>query len=69
MRSVVPLPDELLDGALTLSTLLLAAGLAALGLGVRLGSVARVGVRPLLLGLGAWFTAATTALGLIVTIG
>lgn len=65
LRSLVDLPRELLDGALHLSTALLAAGLVALGLGVRLAPLRRAGLRPLALALAAAVIAATVALGLV----
>jgi uncharacterized integral membrane protein (TIGR00698 family) len=46
VRSGVHVPPEVLDAALAAPTVLLAAGLAALGLGVRVGSLRCAGARP-----------------------
>lgn len=69
LRSAAPLPTPLLDVAATASTILLAAGLAALGLGVRAGALRAEGLRPLVLGIAAWATAAVTALALVLLVG
>jgi uncharacterized integral membrane protein (TIGR00698 family) len=62
LRSMLPLPDALLDGARVVSTALLAAALVALGLQLRPGEVRRAGARPL--ALGAVATAAALITGL-----
>jgi uncharacterized membrane protein YadS len=67
-RSLVAIPDAALDAAAAVSTVLLAAGLAALGLAVRPRALAGAGVRPLLLGLAAWGVAAATALAVAVAL-
>lgn len=69
LRTLVPLPDAALHAASTAATLLLAAGLAGLGLQVRLGALRAAGGRPLALGLAAWAAAAATALALVVALG
>lgn len=69
VRTVLHLPPAVLDVAGVASTVLLAAGLAALGLGVRIQALRSAGVRPLLLGLTAWAVAASTALGLVLLVG
>jgi uncharacterized integral membrane protein (TIGR00698 family) len=69
VRSVFPLPDAVLHVATVAATVLLAAGLAALGLGVRVQALRAAGMRPLALGVAAWAIAATTALGLLVALG
>lgn len=49
LRSTGLVPDAVLATAKTLQTVLLTAAMFALGAGVRLGTIAKVGVRPLLL--------------------
>lgn len=68
VRSALPLPVGLLQAATVASTLLLASGLAALGLGVRVAALRAAGLRPLLLGLAAWGVAALTALGITLAV-
>jgi uncharacterized integral membrane protein (TIGR00698 family) len=69
IRSLLPVPAAALDAAGVLSTVLLAGGLAALGMGIRPRALHGAGARPLLLGLAAWGIAATTALALVLAIG
>jgi uncharacterized membrane protein YadS len=69
VRSVVHLPAPVLDGAAMLSTVLLAAALAGLGLGIDHRTLRGAGLRPLLLGLAAWLIAAATAFGLVRALG
>ncbi|WP_286967729.1 MULTISPECIES: YeiH family protein [Arsenicicoccus] len=59
VRSFLPLPAPVLDGARQLQTVLLTAAMFALGCGVRLGLVRQVGVRPFVL---AALSTATVAL-------
>jgi uncharacterized integral membrane protein (TIGR00698 family) len=66
VRSITDLPEGLLDGAAVVSTVLLAGGLAALGLGIRPRALWAAGLRPLLLGVAASLVAAATALGLVL---
>jgi uncharacterized integral membrane protein (TIGR00698 family) len=66
VRSVVAVPQVVLHASTVASTTLLAAGLAALGLGIRTQALRAAGLRPLVLGVAAWAIAAATALGLIV---
>ena len=58
----VPLPHGMLAGAKTLETALLAAAMFALGCGVRVAALRRVGVRPLLLAALATVWVATIGL-------
>lgn len=64
LRSVVALPDPILDAAVATSTCLLAAGLASVGLGIRVGPLREAGIRPFVLGLAASGVAGASALGL-----
>jgi uncharacterized membrane protein YadS len=66
VRSLVAVPGALLDASTVASTTLLAAGLAALGLGIRTQALRAAGMRPFVLGVAAWAIAAATALGLLV---
>lgn len=50
LRSVVPMPAAVLDGAHLLQTILLAAAMFALGCGVHISLLRRVGGRPVVLG-------------------
>ncbi len=68
VRSVVPLPDGFLDAARIAATVLLAAGLAGLGLGIRPAAVRAAGLRPLALGLVACVAVLTSGLGLVVVL-
>ncbi|MGC5048406.1 YeiH family protein [Micrococcus porci] len=61
LRATGWLPGGVLDAAAVLQQVLLAAAMAALGLGVRLRSIAAVGPRPLVLGAGS--TAVALAAG------
>lgn len=63
VRSAVPLPDVVLAGGKAVQTILLAAAMFALGTGVRLEMLRRVGSRPILLGLLSTVLVATIALG------
>jgi uncharacterized integral membrane protein (TIGR00698 family) len=69
LRSVLDLPGGMLDAAGEASTLLLGAGLAALGLGLRPGPLRAAGGRPLVLGVAAAGTASATALALTMLLG
>ena len=68
VRTVVPLPDELLDAAAIASLLLLAAGMGALGLQIRPRSLVAGGARPLLLAAAASSCALLTGLALVVVL-
>ena len=68
VRSVAPVPDQLLVAATALSTSLLAAGLAALGLQIHVGALRAAGWRPLAVGLAAWLTAAIVGLLLVFVV-
>lgn len=65
VSSLVPFPTVLIDAGTTLSGVLLAAGLAALGLGIAPSALRAAGATPLILGLGASAVAIVTSLGLI----
>jgi uncharacterized membrane protein YadS len=69
VRAALPLPGAFLEAAELLSTALLAAGLAGLGLRIRLGALRAAGPRPLMLGLLSWLVAAAVALALLVLLG
>jgi uncharacterized integral membrane protein (TIGR00698 family) len=69
VRSLLPVPAVALDAGGVVSTVLLAGGPAALGMGVRPRALHGAGARPLLLGLAAWGIAATTALALVLAVG
>ena len=58
VRTTGVLNDSTLDGAATLEKIVLTAALVALGLGVRIDRMRRLGGRPLLVGLLAWFLVA-----------
>jgi uncharacterized integral membrane protein (TIGR00698 family) len=64
VRSVVRLPTAVLTGAGTVQTVLLGAAMFALGTGVRLELLRRVGVRPIVL--GVWVAAIAT-IGVLLT--
>lgn len=68
IRSVAPLADVALDVANTVTTLLLAAGMFGLGLGLRLGDLWPVPVRVLLLAACSSAIALGTSLALIVVL-
>lgn len=65
LRTWVPLPEELLAGADTAQTWLLAAALFALGTGVRLRALVTTGWRALVVALGSWFAIAAMALAAV----
>lgn len=67
-RSLLPLPDSLVEGARLASTILLAAALVALGMNVRLRALRTAGARPLLLGALATLVASATALALVLVL-
>jgi len=62
LRTTLPLSPGFLDTAKWIETLLLAAGLFALGCGVSIGRLRRLGGRPLVLGLASWALIAVVAL-------
>jgi uncharacterized integral membrane protein (TIGR00698 family) len=67
-RSMLPLPAELLDAVGVVTSVLLAAGLAGLGLGVSPAALRAAGARPLALGLAASLAAGgTSLLGVLMT--
>ena len=70
VRSVVPLPDGVLEVADVLQTALLATALFALGTGIRFAELARTGWKALIVGLGSWvFIAALSVVAVWVTTG
>lgn len=70
LRSLGVVPDGALSGIAHAKDVLLAAGLFALGTGVRIARLRRVGPRPFLLGLGSWVViAAVSYAGVLLTAG
>jgi uncharacterized integral membrane protein (TIGR00698 family) len=61
LRSTGVLPSGVLRSAKTVESLLFAAALVALGIGVRFDRLRRLGVRPLLLGLLSWALVASVS--------
>jgi uncharacterized integral membrane protein (TIGR00698 family) len=68
VRSVVSLPHAVLDAAAGASLILLAAGLAGLGLQIRPRSLVAGGARPLILALAATACALATGLALVAAL-
>lgn len=68
LRSVLDVTDPVADTVRTLSMVLLAAGLAGMGLQIVVSDLAGSGARPLLLGLAAWLVASCTALALALVL-
>lgn len=68
LRSIVPLPDIALDVATALTTLLLAAGMFGLGLGLRLRDLWPIPARLLLLASASTAVALGTSLTLIIAL-
>ncbi|MET0458029.1 MAG: putative sulfate exporter family transporter, partial [Ilumatobacteraceae bacterium] len=64
LRSTGLVPAAALDGIKQVQIVLLAAGLFALGSGVRIAKLRTVGPRPFVLGLGSW-----VVIGLVSYIG
>jgi uncharacterized integral membrane protein (TIGR00698 family) len=63
VRSFVPLPDAVFAGGKAIQTILLAAAMFALGTGVRVDLLRRVGARPIVLGLLSTILVSAIALG------
>jgi uncharacterized integral membrane protein (TIGR00698 family) len=61
VRSSGLLSDDVLDVAATLEKVLLTLALVAMGMGVHVGQMRRLGARPLVLGLLSWVLVAGTA--------
>lgn len=61
LRSLVPLPSEVLATAQVLQTILLGMALFGLGAGIRFAELARTGVRTAVAGLAAWALIAVVA--------
>ena len=68
VRTVFDIPRRGLDGIQTAETILLGAGLFALGSGVDVGRLRGLGGRPLALGLISWILVATTALAAVTVL-
>lgn len=69
LRTTGLLPEPVLSGTQILQTLLLSAAMFALGLGVHLRSLLRVGFRPILLGAASTAVILATSLGGIAALG
>jgi uncharacterized membrane protein YadS len=69
VRSTGVLSEGGLDAAATLEKVLLTVALAAMGLGVNIGRMRRLGARPLALGLVAWVLVAGTAYAGTLVVG
>jgi uncharacterized integral membrane protein (TIGR00698 family) len=65
LRSFLPLPPAVLDGADAVQTVLLAAALFGLGTAVRFGTLVRTGGRALAVGLLSWALIAALALAAV----
>ena len=65
LRSFLPLPPAVLDGADAVQTVLLAAALFGLGAAVRFGNLVRTGGRALAVGLLSWVLIAALALAAV----
>jgi uncharacterized integral membrane protein (TIGR00698 family) len=65
VRSTGVLSTRLVADLTRVDVLILAAGMAGLGLGLELSRLRGLGVRPLLLGLASWFTIALVSLALV----
>ena len=61
VRSTGLLSDDVLDAAATVEKVLLTLALVAMGMGVRVAQMRRLGARPLVLGLLSWVLVAVTA--------
>ncbi|WP_158970595.1 YeiH family protein [Chachezhania sediminis] len=66
VNSLLPLPEVAVATLGTGSTALMTVALAAMGLGTDIRALARRGLRPLMLGLGAWIFVSVTGLGLVL---
>lgn len=69
LRTTGLLPEPVLAGTQILQTLLLSAAMFALGLGVHVRSLLRVGFRPVLLGAASTVVILATSLGGIAVLG
>jgi uncharacterized integral membrane protein (TIGR00698 family) len=65
VRSTAVLPTRVVADLTRIDVLILAAGMAGLGLGLELARLRGLGVRPLLLGLASWLTIALVSLALV----
>jgi len=65
VRTFVPLPPAVVEGADTLQTILLAMALFGLGTAVRLRTLVGTGWRALVAGLASWALIAALALGAV----
>lgn len=69
LRSLDVVPSGALDRIADLKEVMLAAGLFALGTGVRIAKLRRVGPRPFLLGLGSWVVIAAVSYVGVLLVG
>lgn len=69
LNSTGVLPDSVVDAGVTLSKVCLAAGLVALGAGVRWAAIRAIGARPMAMGLLAWVLVGGIALGVVTLTG
>jgi uncharacterized integral membrane protein (TIGR00698 family) len=65
VRTTGVLPDRAVSALTRADVLLLAGGMAGLGLGLELSKLRGLGVRPLLLGFASWFVIALVSLALV----
>jgi uncharacterized integral membrane protein (TIGR00698 family) len=65
VRTTGVLPDRAVSALTRADVLLLAGGMAGLGLGLELAKLRGLGVRPLLLGFASWFVIALVSLALV----
>jgi uncharacterized integral membrane protein (TIGR00698 family) len=65
LRSVLPIPQPVLDGAQLLQTVLLGMALFGLGAGIRFRRLAGTGIATAAAGLGAWALIAVAALAVV----
>ncbi len=65
VRSADILSDDVVADLTRIDTLLLAAGMAGLGLGLELSRLRGLGIKPLLLGFASWFVIALVSLALV----
>lgn len=69
LRSLDVIPSGALDRIADVKEILLAAGLFALGTGVRIAKLRRVGARPFVLGLGSWVVIAAVSYVGVLLVG
>lgn len=69
LNSTGILPEQVVDVGVTISKVFLAAGLVALGAGVRWAAIRAIGPRPMMMGLIAWVLVGGVALTVVTTTG